>query len=454
VVGAAATPTGKGYWLVASDGGIFSFGDAAFLGSTGATPLNRPITGMAATPTGKGYWLVASDGGIFAFGDAPFFGSTGGIRLNQPIVGMAATPSGNGYWMVASDGGIFSFGDALFFGSTGGVALNRPIVGMTVNRTGRGYWFVANDGGIFAFGDAAFYGSAGGVPIPAAIVGMAGDGSGHGYWLAGGDGSVFTFGDAQQVGSAAGVLGQQVSALASSPSGAGLWLAGQQGASVSLPSMTVNGVAGVGGGSSTAYSFLASNPDGSPIRWNPCQPIHYVTNLAQAPANAAADIGGALARVTSATGILFVNDGSTNEVPVANRPTQQARYGNGWAPVLIAWSTPNQSNLLPGGGVVGEGGATWISPGGGARSEFVTGVVVLDASASSSLAPGFGGGLTTGDLLLHEIGHVVGLGHTADPSQVMYPDIVSRPTSAYGAGDSSGLARLGAGAGCIATPAP
>ena len=67
---------------------------------------------MAATPDGQGYWLVASDGGIFTFGDASFYGSTGAIHLNQPIVGMAATPDGGGYWLVASDGGIFTFGDA------------------------------------------------------------------------------------------------------------------------------------------------------------------------------------------------------------------------------------------------------------------------------------------------------------------------------------------------------
>ena len=79
---------------------------------------SQPIVGMAATPSGAGYWLVASDGGIFNFGDAKFHGSTGAIRLNQPIVGMAATPSGAGYWLVASDGGIFNFGDAKFHGST------------------------------------------------------------------------------------------------------------------------------------------------------------------------------------------------------------------------------------------------------------------------------------------------------------------------------------------------
>jgi hypothetical protein len=44
----AATPTGGGYWEVASDGGIFSFGDAGFRGSMGGQPLNRPIVGIAA----------------------------------------------------------------------------------------------------------------------------------------------------------------------------------------------------------------------------------------------------------------------------------------------------------------------------------------------------------------------------------------------------------------------
>jgi hypothetical protein len=51
-------------------------------------PLNQPVVGMSPTPSGRGYWLVAADGGVFAFGDAPYLGSTGAIRLNQPIVAM------------------------------------------------------------------------------------------------------------------------------------------------------------------------------------------------------------------------------------------------------------------------------------------------------------------------------------------------------------------------------
>jgi hypothetical protein len=73
--------------LVASDGGVFTFGDATFSGSEAAKPLARPVVGMQATPDGGGYWEVASDGGIFSFGDAQFFGSEGGKALDAPVVG-------------------------------------------------------------------------------------------------------------------------------------------------------------------------------------------------------------------------------------------------------------------------------------------------------------------------------------------------------------------------------
>ena len=200
VVAMAATADGGGYWLVASDGGVFSYGDAAFHGSTGGLTLVQPIVGMAEDPATGGYWLVASDGGVFAF-DAPFEGSEGGQPLNQPIVGMAATPDGDGYWLVARDGGIFSFGDAAFHGSEGGQALNAPVVGMAATAGG-GYWLVASDGGIFSFGGASFHGSTGGLALNAPVVGMAATGDGGGYWLVASDGGVFTFGDAPFDGSA------------------------------------------------------------------------------------------------------------------------------------------------------------------------------------------------------------------------------------------------------------
>jgi outer membrane protein assembly factor BamB len=223
-------PPNSSYWTVATDGGIFSFGNAQFWGSTGAIVLNRPIVGMATTPDHGGYWLVASDGGVFSFGDATYRGSTGALRLNSPVVGMAATPDGHGYWLVASDGGVFSFGDAAFHGSMGGTPLNKPIVGMASTHDGLGYWLVASDGGIFSFGDAAFHGSMGGTPLNRPIVGMAATHDGLGYWLVASDGGIFTFGDATFHGSMGGTpLNRPVVGMAITPDGGGYWLVASDG---------------------------------------------------------------------------------------------------------------------------------------------------------------------------------------------------------------------------------
>src|SRR5690348_16252761 len=131
--------------MVGSDGGVISFGDAAFFGSMGGKPLNRPVVGMAPTPTGKGYWLVASDGGVFSFGDARFYGSTGSVKLHQPVHDMAPTATGRGYWLVGADGGVFTFGDAGFYGSTGGGTINS-VNSIASSPSGKGYRIAARDG--------------------------------------------------------------------------------------------------------------------------------------------------------------------------------------------------------------------------------------------------------------------------------------------------------------------
>ena len=230
IAGMAATPDGRGYWQVATDGGVFAFGDAGFYGSMGGAALTRPIVGMAATADGRGYWLVASDGGIFAFGDAAFYGSTGALTLDRPVVGMAPTADGRGYWLDAADGGIFAFGDAGFYGSMGGVPLNRPAVGMAATADGRGYWLVASDGGIFAFGDAGFHGSTGSLTLNRPVVGMAPTADGQGYWLDASDGGIFAFGDAPFHGSMGGTtLAQPAVGMAATPDGGGYWLVASDG---------------------------------------------------------------------------------------------------------------------------------------------------------------------------------------------------------------------------------
>ncbi len=199
IVGIAVDPATGGYWLVATDGGIFSF-NAPFLGSTGGIVLNKPIVGMAADRSSGGYWLVASDGGIFAFG-APFYGSTGNLVLNKPVVGMALDPATGGYWLVASDGGIFAFG-APFYGSTGNLVLNKPVVGIAPAPDGSGYRLVAADGGIFSF-NAPFYGSTGSLVLNAPVVAAMTDERTGGYWLVATDGGIFSF-NAPFFGSAVG----------------------------------------------------------------------------------------------------------------------------------------------------------------------------------------------------------------------------------------------------------
>jgi len=119
----AATPM-AGYWLVATDGGVFSYGDAKFYGSTGAIHLNQPIVNMEATPDGLGYWLspataVSSPTVMPSSTDRPV------PSTQQPIVGIRPHRR-SGLLAVASDGGVFTYGDAKFYGSTGSIHLNKP----------------------------------------------------------------------------------------------------------------------------------------------------------------------------------------------------------------------------------------------------------------------------------------------------------------------------------------
>ena len=198
IVGIAADPSTGGYWEVASDGGLFAF-NAPFFGSMGGKPLNQPIVAMVATPDGLGYWEVAKDGGIFSFGDASFYGSMGGKPLNKPIVGISSAANGLGYYEVASDGGLFNFGPGTSFqGSMGGRALNQPMVGMV--SLANGYQEVASDGGLFAF-NAPFFGSPASMPLNKPVVGMAATPDGGGYWEVATDGGIFNYGDAAFEGS-------------------------------------------------------------------------------------------------------------------------------------------------------------------------------------------------------------------------------------------------------------
>jgi hypothetical protein len=223
-------PPPTGYWQVASDGGVFTFGGAHFYGSTGSIRLNQPVVGMAPSPDHRGYWLVASDGGVFAFGDAGFYGSTGSIRLNKPIIDMIPTVDGLGYWLVASDGGVFAFGDAHFYGSAGGENLGNPVTAASGSYLDGGYWLVDSAGQVYSYGDAEYEGGLPFAPGGFRITGMAPSHSRNGYWLASANGSVAPFGDAAPYGNVYGLnLNAPVVGMATSTDGAGYWLQGADG---------------------------------------------------------------------------------------------------------------------------------------------------------------------------------------------------------------------------------
>jgi hypothetical protein len=249
----------QGYWLVARDGGVFSY-NRPFFGSTGSIKLNQPIVGMATTNDENGYRMVAADGGVFAFGDAPYLGSLPAENINvSDVVAIVGDPSTNGYYIIGSDGSVWNFdvpqlgdlpffgfhvndivgaaltpddkgmylvgadgkvyvlvGDGTFQGDASGLPLNAPIVGMAVDPATGGYWLVGKDGGVFSYG-APFYGSTGGLRLNQPVITMSSTGDGGGYWFTALDGGVFSYGDAQFWGSTGSIhLNQPVIGMSGS----------------------------------------------------------------------------------------------------------------------------------------------------------------------------------------------------------------------------------------------
>jgi hypothetical protein len=240
VVNPPPSPPPHGYWLVGSDGGIFSFGSAAFHGSTGALRLTRPVVGITPTADEGGYWLVGSDGGVFAFGDAGFYGSipglgiaptgaTRGQHLDAPVVGVVPSVDDKGYFMVGSDGGVFAFGDSHFEGSCPGIGgCSGPAVAVAPDASGRGYWLVTSTGHIYTFGDARYLGAPG--PQSSPITSMVRTPDGGGYWVLDGDGQVFGYGDAAQSGAPATTEVDPATAIFATADGNGYWVALASGA--------------------------------------------------------------------------------------------------------------------------------------------------------------------------------------------------------------------------------
>jgi hypothetical protein len=195
------------------------------------------------------------------------------------------------------------------------------------------------------------------------------------------------------------------------------------------------------------YLFARLQSDGvTPVAYDPCRPVHYVTRPDHVPPGGAGLVRSALARVSEVTGLQFVDDGPTDEATTRERePFQPARYGDRWAPVLIAWETEEENPDLAG-DRVGEGGSVAVSLGDGPQV-YVTGIVSLDATQLPDILDQPGGERAVGGIVRHELGHLVGLDHVDDEGQLMYPE-ARRGVSDFQSGDLTGLVQVGAGA-CV-----
>jgi Matrixin len=195
-------------------------------------------------------------------------------------------------------------------------------------------------------------------------------------------------------------------------------------------------------GSPKAFKF-AFKVHGQPVHWNKCQTIDYRLSSAKAPAHALRQVKHAIKLLHRGSGLRFNYLGRSKLIPgnTTNYP--------GRTRLLIGWSTPRKSKALAGSGgsEAGIGGFRFMGNG-----EIIQGSVVLNRKVT--LTNGFGNGPrvgeqgTVGELLLHELGHAVGLAHVKSQSQIMFPEL-TRKTARYGAGDLNGLAKVGKDRHCF-----
>jgi hypothetical protein len=190
------------------------------------------------------------------------------------------------------------------------------------------------------------------------------------------------------------------------------------------------------------HVFYARERDGTPVGFDPCRPVHYVVNPDGMPEGGLPLLQEAVAEISAATGLVFVYDGATTERFSEDRePIQPDRYGERWAPVLISWAEDGELASV-GEHVAGVAAPYGVSPAGPGSERYVTGLVALSRTWFAAVLADPEVAAFARGIALHELGHLVGLDHVEDPTQVMH---ATSDTTGLGPGDREGLAAVGAG---------
>ncbi|MET0929956.1 MAG: matrixin family metalloprotease [Aeromicrobium sp.] len=192
---------------------------------------------------------------------------------------------------------------------------------------------------------------------------------------------------------------------------------------------------------SKEYAFVQMQDDGSgPVTYDPCVPIHLVVDSRTIVDGGMTLLEQALDEVRDTTGLMFTVDGLTDEAP-PEEGTVTKDGGRGWLPVRVSWSDPAASEKLAG-DVAGYAGSATVP-----RDDhewFVTGSVVLDGPQLTEILKGPHGWASARSVVMHELGHLVGLDHVDASGQLMQPE-GNETLTTWGDGDRAGLAALGRG---------